>query len=241
MSLRGLIVAIQFLTRLPTPQLSESEPGELTRASDWFPVAGALIGVVVAAAAWAGAHFGPWIGALFGLLAWVLVTGALHLDGLGDVADGLGGAHRVPGRFLEIVHDPHIGGFGVTAIGLQLLSKLVLLDAIVAASQVPALVLVAAWARWGTLVLGKVVPPLGEGLGQRFAEGIDWRVVGLHGAVLVAASVMMAPPLLGALIIVPMLAVYWMRRVGGITGDCHGASIEVTETLLLVLLVTLAR
>jgi adenosylcobinamide-GDP ribazoletransferase len=241
MSLRGLIVAIQFLTRLPTPQLSESEPGELTRASDWFPVAGALIGVVVAAAAWAGAHFGPWIGALFGLLAWVLVTGALHLDGLGDVADGLGGAHRVPGRFLEIVHDPHIGGFGVTAIGLQLLSKLVLLDAIVAASQVAALVLVTAWARWGTLVLGKVVPPLGEGLGQRFAEGIDWRVVGLQGAVLVTASVLMAPPLLGALIIVPVLAVYWMRRVGGITGDCHGASIEVTETLLLVLLVTLAR
>jgi adenosylcobinamide-GDP ribazoletransferase len=241
MSLRGLIVAIQFLTRLPTPQLSESEPGELTRASDWFPVAGALIGVVVAAAAWAGAHFGPWIGALFGLLAWVLVTGALHLDGLGDVADGLGGAHRVPGRFLEIVHDPHIGGFGVTAIGLQLLSKLVLLDAIVAASQVPALVLVAAWARWGTLVLGKVVPPLGEGLGQRFAEGIGWRVVGLYGAVLVAASVMTAPPLLGALIIVPALAVYWMWRVGGITGDCHGASIEVTETLVLMLLVTLAR
>ena len=241
MSLRGLIVAIQFLTRLPTPQLSESEPGELTRASDWFPVAGALIGVVVASAVWAGAHFGPWIGALSGLLSWVLVTGALHLDGLGDVADGLGGAHRVPGRFLEIVHDPHIGGFGVTAIGLQLLSKLVLLDAIVAASQVPALVLVAAWARWGTLVLGKVVPPLGEGLGQRFAEGIDWRVVGLHGAVLVAASVMMAPPLLGALIIVPALAVYWMRRVGGITGDCYGASIEVTETLLLMLLVTLAR
>jgi len=240
-SLRGLIVAIQFLTRLPTPRLSESEPGDLARASDWFPVAGALIGAVVAVAVWAGAHFSPWIGALFGLVAWVVVTGALHLDGLGDVADGLGGAHRVPGRFLQIVHDPHIGGFGVTAIGLQLISKLVLLEGIVHASQVPALVLVVAWARWGTLVLGKAVPPLGEGLGQRFAEGIDWRVVALHGVVLVVASVTMAPPLLGALVIVPVLALYWMRRVGGITGDCHGASIEVTETLLLVLLVTLTR
>jgi adenosylcobinamide-GDP ribazoletransferase len=241
MSLRGLIVAIQFLTRLPTPSLSASEPGEPARASDWFPVAGALIGVVVAVAAWAGAHFSPWIGALFGLVAWVLVTGALHLDGLGDVADGLGGAHRAPGRFLEIVHDPHIGGFGVTAIALQLIAKLVLLEAIVAASQVAALVLVGAWARWGTLVLGKIVPPLGEGLGRRLAAGIDWRVAGLHGAVLVGASVVMAPALLGALVIVPALAVYWISRVGGITGDCHGASIEITESLLLVLLVTLAR
>lgn len=241
MSLRALIVAVQFLTRLPTPRLDDSDPGELARASDWFPVVGALIGAVVAVAVWAGAHVSPWIGALFGLAAWVWVTGALHLDGLGDVADGLGGAHRVPGRFLQIVHDPHIGGFGVTAIGLQLISKLVLLEEVVRASQTPALVLVAAWARWGTLVHGKVVPPLGDGLGQRFAESIDWRAVVLHGAVLVAASVMVAPALIGALVIVPALAVYWLRRVGGITGDCHGASIEVTETLLLVLLVTVAR
>jgi adenosylcobinamide-GDP ribazoletransferase len=241
MSLRSLVIALQFLTRLPTPRLGTSEPGDLARASDWFPVAGALIGALVAVAVWAGAHFGPWIGALFGLVAWVLVTGALHLDGLGDVADGLGGAHRVPGRFLEIVHDPHIGGFGVTAIGLQLLSKLILLEAIAEVSLAPTLVLVAAWARWGTVVLGKIVPPLGEGLGRRFAEGIDWRVAVLHGAVLVAASAMMAPPLIGALVIVPALAVYWIRRVGGISGDCHGASIEVTETALLLLLVTLAR
>jgi adenosylcobinamide-GDP ribazoletransferase len=241
MSLRDLIVAVQFLTRLPTPALGGSEPGELARASDWFPVVGVLIGALVAAAVWAGAHFSPWIGALFGLVAWVLITGALHLDGLGDVADALGGAHRAPGRFLQIAHDPYIGGFGVTAIGLQLVSKLVLLEEVVRVSEVPVLVLVAAWARWGTLVLGKVVTPLGEGLGQRLADGIDGRVIVLHGVVLVAASAMMAPALICALVIVPALAFYWLRRVGGITGDCHGASIEVMETLLLVLLVTIAR
>ena len=241
MSLRAFVVAVQFLTRLPTPSLDDSDPADIARASDWFPVVGAIIGAVVAAAMWAGAHYSSWIAALFGLAAWVLVTGALHLDGLGDVADGIGAAHRAPDRFLHIVHDPHIGGFGVTAIALQLISKLVLLEAAVRGPYAPALVLIAAWARWGTLVHGKVVPPLGEGMGQRFAEGIDWRAAALHGAVLTVASAMMAPPLLGALLVVPVLAVYWLRRVGGITGDCHGASIEVTETLLLLLLVTLGR
>lgn len=241
MSLSGLIVALRFMTRLPTPRLDSSEQGDIALASDWLPAVGALVGALVAAVVWGGAHWGPWIGALAGLAAWVLITGALHLDGLGDVADGLGAAHGSPGRFLEVLRDPHIGGFGVIAIGLQLIAKLVLLSAIAAKGEAWALVLVCAWARWGTLAIGRAVPPLSDGLGQRFAAGIDWRAIALNGLVLAGASAVLWPALLGALAITPLLAFYWRWRVGGITGDCQGASIEVTETLLLVLLVLLAR
>ena len=66
---------------------------------------------------------------LLGLFVWVVITGGLHLDGLGDVADALAASHRSPDRFLEVVHDPRIGAFGVMAIALQLIAKLVLLGA----------------------------------------------------------------------------------------------------------------
>jgi adenosylcobinamide-GDP ribazoletransferase len=169
-----------------------------------------------------------------------MVTGALHLDGLGDVADGLGAAHGSPERFLDVIHDPHSGSFGVTAIVLQIAAKLVLLAELTDRSHVLAIVLIAAWARWGSLVLARAVPPLAPGFAQKFAAGIDVRMIGGWALVLTFASVIVAPVLVGALALPFLLALYWRRRLGGITGDCHGASIEVTETVLLALLVATA-
>jgi adenosylcobinamide-GDP ribazoletransferase len=236
MTLRGLAVAVQFLTRLPTPQVAGLQPAELSRSAAWFPLVGLVIGVAVALAVWIGSLIGPWIGALAGLIAWVWITGALHLDGLGDVADALGAAHRHPGRFEEVLRDPHIGSFGVIAIVLQLLAKLLLLAELAAGPKMWAVVLVPAWARIGALVWSCAVPPLRPGLGERFSWTIDRRAIAGHGAVLAAASAWCSPALLGALLIIPGLALYWRQRQGGITGDGLGASVEVTETLLLLLL-----
>ena len=240
MTLNGLRVALQFLTRLPVPPVRDRSPDDLARSAVWFPVAGALIGGFVALALWGGAWVGPAFGALCALVVWALITGALHLDGLGDVADGLGAAHRSRERFLEAVRDPHAGSFAVVAIVLQLLAKLVLLAELPGA-PIGALILVPAWARWAPLVLGPALPALGDGLGARFARGIGWRPAAFWALVLSAASLWLAPSLMGALVIVPALALFWKRRLGGITGDCHGASIEVTETLLLAVLVVAAR
>jgi adenosylcobinamide-GDP ribazoletransferase len=236
MSLRGLVLAVQFLTRLPTPQIADLQPAELSRSAVWFPLVGLLIGFVVAFAVWLGSASGPWIGALAGLIAWVWITGALHLDGLGDVADALGAAHRNPGRFHEVLRDPHIGSFGVIAIVLQLLAKLSLLADLAAGPKIWAVALVPAWARLGTLVWSCAVPPLRHGLGERFSWAIDRRAIAGHGAALMAASAWLSPALLGALVILPGIALYWRKRHGGITGDCLGASVEVAETLLLLLL-----
>jgi adenosylcobinamide-GDP ribazoletransferase len=236
MTLRGLVLAVQFLTRLPTPQVADLHPAELSRSAVWFPLVGLLIGLVVALAVWFGSASGPWIGALAGLIAWVWITGALHLDGLGDVADALGAAHRNPGRFQEVLRDPHIGSFGVIAIALQLLAKLSLLANLSAGPKIWALLLVPAWARLGTLVWSLAVPPLRAGLGERFSWAIDRRAIAAYGVALAAASAWFSPALLGALVVIPGIALYWRQRHGGMTGDGLGASVEVTETLLLLLL-----
>lgn len=235
MTLGGFWVALQFLTRLPTPRLTLLDGASLSRSAPWFPVVGALIGAIVAGAVLIGAPVDPWFGALLGLGAWVSVTGALHLDGLSDVADGLGAKHGSPERFLEVMRDPSTGAFGVTAIGMQLLAKLVLLALLARTHEIAVLILVAAWARWAVLLLAAVVPPLAGGLGASFASRLDGTSILVAALVLVVASAVFAPFLLGALPAAVLLVFYWRRRVGGITGDCLGASIEVMETALLVL------
>ncbi|HEX2841047.1 adenosylcobinamide-GDP ribazoletransferase [Hyphomicrobium sp.] len=234
----GLFVALAFMTRLPTPRLPADS--NLASAAPWLPVVGAIVGGLVTIAVALGSGVSPWIGALLGLLAWILVTGGLHVEGLGDVADGLGAAHGNRERFIEVARDPHLGGFGAIAIALQLLTKLVLLAVLAERATlgelVASLALVAAWARWAPLALGLAVPPLGEGMASRFVAGIDQRVVGLEAVVLAIATLVVAPVLLAALPLTAVLALYWRVRVGGMNGDCHGASIEVMESALLFLL-----
>lgn len=236
--LRSFSHALQFLTRLPAPRIDVFDPADLSRSALWFPAVGVVIGAIVGAALWLGALASPAIGALLALFAWVWVTGGLHLDGLGDVADALGGAHRSPERFLQILRDPHVGTFGVIAIALLLIAKLVLLAEIAGTpgEALAPLILVAAWARLGAPFWSLAVPPLADGSGKRFSWQIDPRIVGAEAAVLALLSISLAPVLLGALIVIPAIAAYWRYRVGGITGDCLGASVEVTETILLLLI-----
>lgn len=233
----GFLTALAFLTRVPIPRAAQTRIGDLARAAPWLPVVGALIGAAVALVVVAGAMVGPWVAALLGLLAWIWITGGLHVDGLADVADALGAAHGNAERFVEVARDPHLGSFGAMAIGLQLLAKLVLLaalaEAATSAEMLAGLALVAAWARWSALFVGRTVRPLTEGLGSKFCAGIEPHTVALQGAVLAIASFALAPPLLVALPLAALLIVYWKSRLGGITGDCLGAGIEATESLLL--------
>lgn len=237
MSLRGLAVALRFLTRFPAPSAEGEGRRDFSGAQAWFPFVGGLIGVAVALGLGTGIFYGPWFGALAALAIWAGVTGALHLDGLGDVADGLGAAHISRERFLEVVRDPRAGNFAIVAIALVLIAKLVLLAAINPAASFLAVVLVPVWARWLVLVLAKFVPPAGDGLGARFAAAVDRRMIAVWAAGLTVVSVVVAPALLGALVLAPFAVLYWRRRLGFITGDCHGASIEVMEALLLAALV----
>ena len=233
--IRSFWHAVQFLTRLPTPRITVFDPDELSRAALWFPLVGIVVGAIAALALWAGAQATPWIGALCAVVAWVWVTGGLHLDGLGDVTDALAGAHRSSDRFLQILRDPHIGAFGVMAIVLQLMAKLVLLAQIAGAAALAPVVLTAAWARLGPAVWGLALPPLAPGSGERFSRQLDPRIVAVEAAILALLSVWLAPVALAALIVIPAIALYWRYRLGGITGDCLGAGIEVTETILLLL------
>lgn len=233
--MKELIVAIQFLTRLPTPRITVSS-AEFAASMRWFPAAGLIVGAIVAGAGWAGARIDPWTGALAALIVWVAVTGALHLDGLGDIADASGAAHGTAQgdreRLLVALGDPHVGSFAVVAIGLQLIAKLVLLHALLDRQAFVAVLLIPFAARIGPLVWSRALPDLHAGLGSRFRNAVRpvdfviWSV-----ALVVAAPV--SPSLLAAPLIFLVWSWWLLRRIGGISGDGHGAGIEIGESLLL--------
>jgi adenosylcobinamide-GDP ribazoletransferase len=240
LSVRGFILALQFLTRIPV-RVSGFEPADLAASAPWFPLVGMLLGGILAVALAAGALVDPWLGALAALCAWTLVTGALHLDALADLADALGAAHRDPRRFLEALKDPHIGSFGAIAIVLVLAGKLVLLAlAARVAAPLAALALVPAWARFGALLWSRTLSPLAAGSGERFARGRSRRVLAAWAVALVAASAWAAPVLAAAPLALEAWWLFLKHRLGGMSGDCLGAGIEVTEVALLAALVIAA-
>lgn len=237
--MKGLIVATQFLTRLPTPRVSVSD-SDFARSMRWFPAVGAIIGVIIAGGGWLGAILGPWVGAAIALVLWVAVTGALHLDGLGDIADASGAAHKDRDRLLQVLADPHVGSFGVVAIVLQLLAKLVLLHALLDQGFALVLVAVPFAARIGPLLWTRMLAPLHEGIASRFRDAVHGPDIVLWSFALVAASC-----LLPALLATPFLLLAWQgyvrRTLGGISGDAHGAGIELVETGLLLAILIAGR
>jgi adenosylcobinamide-GDP ribazoletransferase len=239
--MKGFIIALQFLTRLPTPQVTAGDD-DFARSMRWFPAVGLVIGSIVASAAWVGARDDNWTGALAALVAWVGVTGALHLDGLSDLADASGAAHKASGaahieraRFLAVMADPHVGSFGVVAVALQLIAKLILLHGLIDAQLFGALLLVPFAARIGPLVWACWLPPLHAGLAARFTSAVGIGHIAAWG-VLLGAGLVVAPAIIAAPILIAAWGLWLLLRVGGVSGDCHGAGIELVETGLLAAL-----
>ena len=233
--MRRLIVAFGFLTRLPMPRVDVG-PGDFAAAIRAYPIVGLAIGMLVGAAGWAGSQIDPWTGACAALLTWVAVTGALHLDGLADLADGLGAAHGDRTRLLAVMADPHIGSFGVVAIAGQMIAKLVLLHAVAGGAGWWGIAAVAGVARMGPLVWAAMLPPLrAGGLGAAVAEAVRPRDL-IGWALVLALGCVALPALLVAPVLILGVAMWLQRTLGGVTGDAHGAGIEIVETGLLLAL-----
>jgi len=237
--MKGLILSLQFLTRLPMPQVV-ANADDFASSIRWFPLAGMVVGAVVAGAAWGGGRIDPWTGALLGLLAWVWGTGALHLDGVADLADAHAAAHKGRDRLLAVLADPHVGAMGVTAVALQLIAKLILLHGLVEAGAIGALAFIPFAARTAPLWWSRCLPPLHDGLGARFRLAVRPIDLGLWTAVLMLAS-WWFPALMGTLPLIGLWGWWVKTRIGGISGDSHGAGIELLESGLLLSMLILLR
>ncbi len=234
-TLADLAVAFQFMTRLPLPRL-EYRTDALSRAASWFPLVGLVVGLGAAAVHLAiGAHLPRSVSALLVLVYLVLITGALHEDGLADAADGFGGGwHR--DQVLTIMRDSRIGSYGAIALVLSLTARWLLLSSLPAGTWIRYVIAAHVLCRWTTLPLSYFLKPARQDDGQaaRIAQRTP-RAALLAGTLLALALCFGAlgmlgwAPVLTAILVTGLGAIYYLRRIGGITGDCFGATNQLTE------------
>jgi len=235
----ALVAAVAFLTRVPVT--APVQPADVKRAGVFFPLVGALIGAIQALAAALGASLLPPLPLSACVIAiGTAISGALHLDGLADTADGIGGG-RSREDALRIMRDPAIGVFGTVAVVLVLLLKVSATSALVErGTSLAALVTAAALGRWTMVVLGHALPyarPEG-GLGLsagRFDRGQALAATAIFGVIAVAiGGGAVWPALLAGVAGASLVGAVASRRLGGFTGDVLGAANETAETAVLL-------
>jgi adenosylcobinamide-GDP ribazoletransferase len=253
-----LLVAVQFLTRLPLPAMPQFEAGWLAQSLRYFPLVGAGVGLLNAGVLWVASRVFP-LAVAVGLSLGVslLVTGAFHEDGLADACDGFGGGRKRE-RTLEIMQDSRIGAFGALALLVVMGLKWTTLAAFPVVWLPFALVTAHAYSRWCALGLIWALPyaRVGEGKALPFASGLSalgWAVSGLIAIPVPLAIARWGLPDIDIPVALPLaaravaaalgvclaLGIYFRRRIGGYTGDCLGATQQLAELAILLVMLAL--
>jgi adenosylcobinamide-GDP ribazoletransferase len=232
---RPVLAALSFLSAVPVGRGVELGERDLSRGAALFPAIGAAIGALVALVAWGSAQVLPaFAAAVLGVASGVATTAALHLDGLGDVADGVG-ASLAGGDPAEAMRDPRLGTFGVAAIALDLMLKASLLSALLVSDFPWTVVAAGALSRVAPVAMAWRLPYAGAGTGT-WTRHIGSTVVLLASVLALAIAIPSAGVatawMVAAVAAASALVGWWSaRRLGGITGDGFGAAIELGETL----------
>jgi adenosylcobinamide-GDP ribazoletransferase len=233
---------VAFLTRIPIRRAFSTE--QVARAAAWFPLIGGLLGLAYGAV-WLGATLvmPPYVAAILVLVCEALLTGALHFDGLADMADGFGGG-RTRDDVLRIMRDHSIGTYGATALALMLL----LTASCLVALKTP--LLVACWlaaggafGRWAIVLLSRALPYARPD--NAISSHVGARELTLATLTVCATGFLIRWHALAAtgitLLITLALGAFARRRIGGITGDTLGATAQICETAVLLTGVVLNR
>lgn len=234
---RDFKLAFGFLTRLPAPFAGPAASGDLGRALRLAPLVGLVVGLCGALVVWVANSLGlpPLPAAVLAIGATIWVTGALHEDGLADVADGFGGAFERR-RKLEVMRDSRIGAYGVLALILSVGLRAAALAALAGPEVATAVMIAAHGLSRGLLPLAMLVldPVRDEGLGAgagrpRPPDALVGLALGLLLALLAAGAALGLWLALAALAGGALVGLIAVRQIGGYTGDVLGAVQQTAE------------
>ena len=235
----GLVGALGLLTRFPLPRGAAGDPGA---ALPWYPVVGAFLGLLAAAVYAATSLILPaTLAAALAIAFLVLATGALHEDGLADAADAWGGG-TTREETLRILRDPGVGTYGALALGFSLIVRVVALATLAPAMAISALPAVHALSRTAMAgVLATTPSARDDGLGASVRRTTT--PVAAAAAVLVAvaaSAVLLGLAAIAAIVVAAFVAatlrLVAIHRIGGVTGDVLGATEQLIEIGLMLLL-----
>jgi adenosylcobinamide-GDP ribazoletransferase len=239
-----LLLAFSMLTRLPLHPSGEVTPRHLRLSVMFYPWVGALVGVAL----WLGAlglaqlHI-PLLGGVVLTALLALVTGGLHLDGLADWFDAVGGGRGDRQRMLDIMKDSRIGAHGAVALVLVLFAKCAVLDAAIGTLTPTQWIALPALSRLAIVPLVAWMKPARDQGLARSVHGASSTPIVVVAWVPVIALVAGAPlragltALVAALVTSALVGAWAQRRIGGSTGDVYGAALELSELAALAALV----
>lgn len=244
----SFLAAFQFLTSLPLPRRRDVSPGEIGRATAYFPVVGLLIGIILAGLNWLLSLILPAavVNALL-LVVLVIITGALHLDGLSDTCDGIAVNKPVAERW-RVMRDSRAGAFGIVGVVLLLLVKYVALNSVPPMLMTATLLLMPVVSRWA-MVYAIFVYPYAHpaGLGTAFKQATRWPQFTAATIITLVVAAALCPLLssagllvvFGVWVITAVFSVYLKHKFAGLTGDTYGAINEVAEVMALIFVMLL--
>ncbi|WP_234121932.1 adenosylcobinamide-GDP ribazoletransferase [Clostridium hydrogenum] len=237
--IKGLIAALQFLTRIPVNISVDFNKKNLSKATFFFPYVGMLIGLIAGIVGYYMRLLGgDEIGAVFAVLALVVVTGGLHIDGLSDTSDGFFSG-RSKERVLEIMKDSRTGTFGVVAVVMDLLLKFVIISKLRTSMFIPSLMLASGNARLTVVMLMAYMKNARPGgMGSMFSDSKPQKY--FYAALIIYLIVIIFGfglkfliPLGIAFITSGLITLKAYKTIGGLTGDVYGANIEICEIVSL--------
>jgi len=233
-------IALQFLSSLPIRLPGMPAPQELGRSLLFYPLVGLLFGGILWGLNWLMLGAPLLLHAALLLTVWVLLSGALHLDGLADSADAWLGGFGDRERTLTIMKDPRSGPIAVVTLVLVLLLKFAALLALIEQQHALALIIVPLLGRSALLGLFLTTPYVrAGGLGQALADHLP-RSAGKQVLAVSGLACVLIAGLSGFFAVVLAVALFaWLRRImlrrlGGTTGDTAGALLELLEVAMLV-------
>jgi len=232
--IRRLLGAIRFLTVLPIG----SSYVTIADSAVFFPLVGAALGAASSGVYLLLARALPAsISSLLTLLFLVLATGGLHEDGLADVADAfrVGRPHE---KILAILKDSGVGAFGALALVFSIGIRWQALN-LLGPRSTTALIVTGALSRTAIVALSRIAKPVGSGLGNSMGLALSGSAAWLAAAQGVGIALFAGPPLavgllLGSAVVVWTARSYYHRRIGGVTGDCLGATGQIVECFCLL-------
>jgi adenosylcobinamide-GDP ribazoletransferase len=234
------------LTGIPVLLKRELSPAQLGRATAYFPLVGLIIGGILAGLNWLlGLILPATVVNVLLIVALVIVTGGLHLDGLADTCDGIAGHKPVEERW-KVMRDSRTGAFGVVGVALVLLVKYVALNNVPPASMTAVLLFMPVVSRWAmvyAIFAFRYARP--EGLGTAYKNATRWPQFTAATVLTMAIAAARYPLfsvtgfllIFGVWLVTTALALYFRYKFAGLTGDTYGAINEVSEVMALIFVI----
>ena len=232
--MRSLLIALRFLTRFPVGKYPKDKK-RLGKSMTYFPIVGLILGGILVLVNWGfSILLAPLVADALTIIVLIILTGALHIDGLVDTIDGLAGG-KSKEEILKIMRDSRVGAFGIVGVVSLIMLKLVLLHEIPLQIKKEAILLFPVIGRWAMVIASSLsVYARKEGTGKAFVDycGRKELVMGSLFTLIIVGGLL---KILGLelfffiLALTLLLTRFISKRIGGLTGDTLGAVNEIME------------